>query len=286
MKKLLLLLVLLAGCSPDAPEHRFDRARAWRHADKLVGFGQRVAGSDELRMAGDYILAELASASVHGERQEFDENGIRFCNIIATIPGRESDRIVMISCHYDLKKLDPPMDGANDGASAAAVLLELARQLRTPQATIMLVWFDGEECQGARYTDTDGLNGSRRLAEAMAEDGRLSRVSALLNADMVGLPDVHFTLPANTDLTLYRALKAAAERQQMGSRISFYDGNILDDHEPFRRRGVRTLNLIAFNDPAWHTPGDNLKHISPDSLSDTGKLILGFIDELQKSEPR
>ena len=280
MKKLLLLAMLLAGCSPSAPEYAFDEARAWTHVEKQVGFGQRIAGSAELRAAGDYILAELAAAGVSGERQEFDEAGLRFCNIIATIPGRAPGRTVMITCHYDLKKLDPPMAGANDGASAAAVLLELARQIRNPPVTVMLVWFDGEECRGEHYTETDGLNGSRKLAETMAADGRLARVDALLNADMVGLPDVHFTLPANTDLALYLALKTAADKQGLCDRISFYDGNILDDHDPFRRRGVRTLNLIAFNDPAWHTPGDNLGHISARSLAETGRLILGFLDEL------
>lgn len=285
MKKMAFFFALLVGCSTVSPQYSFDEARTWRHAEKIVGFGQRIAGSAELRECAGYIMSELATAGVAAEVETFSDAGIEFRNIIATIPGRDPGCIAMLTCHYDLKKLDPPMEGANDGASAAAVLLELARQIKDPPFTVMLVWFDGEECLGEHYTEKDGLYGSRKLAETMEKDGRLGRVAAFLNADMVGLPDATFTLPANTDLSMFVALSDAAAKQGLTGRVSFYAGNILDDHEPFRQRGVPTLNLIAFNDPAWHTPGDNLAHISPRSLAETGRLILGFLDELKARQP-
>ena len=68
-------------------------------------------------------------------------------NLIAKFPGAQS-KVVMVTGHYDTKlEEDFRFVGANDGASSAALLLELARDLhgRKHDLTYWLVFFDGEE---------------------------------------------------------------------------------------------------------------------------------------------
>jgi len=49
-------------------------------------------------------------------------------NIVATITGA-GPSIVIIGGHFDTKRMARPFAGANDGASSAAFLIELARML-------------------------------------------------------------------------------------------------------------------------------------------------------------
>ena len=67
-------------------------------------------------------------------------------NLIATIPGRRSDRIVLAT-HYDTKLFrEFRFVGASDGASSTAAVLELGRVLKGQphEYTIELAFFDGE----------------------------------------------------------------------------------------------------------------------------------------------
>ena len=77
-------------------------------------------------------------------------------NIIAVIPGKNRDRFIILGTHYDIKELNPPMSGANDGLSGTSVLLALADSLKDPPYDVRLLFFDGEECI-VEYNDSDGL---------------------------------------------------------------------------------------------------------------------------------
>ncbi len=51
-------------------------------------------------------------------------------------------------------------------------------------------------------------------------------------------------------------------------------GLILDDHTPFTERGVRAIDLIDFDYPWFHTPGDTLDKVSARSLDQTGEALV------------
>src|SRR5690606_35870461 len=132
-------------------------------------------------------------------------------------------------------------------------------------------FFDGEECVH-NYGDKDGLHGSKRLAAAMAADGSLKQIRAMVLLDMIGDKDLGITLSTDTPQHLAETLFRVAEAQGIRNRISYFRyGRILDDHVPFAERGVPAINIIDFdygpNNSFWHTTKDNLDNVSVESLT-------------------
>lgn len=282
IKQLLLLLIFIMtfGCS-ESFESGFDGDSAYRYVEQMVGFGRRVSGSKELELTANFIADELKKSGAtdvqlmrfitptpHGETE--------MINVIGHIKVNTSNKFLIVSSHYDLKMMDGEFDGANDSGSSTAVLMELVKHLKNPHYNIMVVFYDGEECF-EHYSHSDGLYGSKYLRDQLVASGEIANCVAVINVDMVGDKDLKFTLPANSDLSLYRVLREGAELQNLTECLSFYDGNILDDHEPFREIGVKAINIIDFdfgdNNSLWHTSGDNLTNISAESLTKTGKLL-------------
>src|SRR5688500_1976931 len=111
----------------------FDGAAALRHVERLVAIGPRAAGSTGGERARAYIVAELKRAGVETRVLGFDADTphgkLRMANVIAVLPGRRAD-VILIGGHYDTKVFrDFRFVGANDGGSRTALLLELARVL-------------------------------------------------------------------------------------------------------------------------------------------------------------
>jgi Zn-dependent M28 family amino/carboxypeptidase len=53
-----------------------------------------------------------------------------------------------------------------------------------------------------------------------------------------------------------------------------------DDHMPFVRRGVPSLDLIDFDYPYWHTAADTLDKCSPHSLAVVGHVLIETLQAL------
>jgi Zn-dependent M28 family amino/carboxypeptidase len=208
-------------------------------------------------------------------------------NLIAELPGTRPEWIGF-GTHYDTKLLDDTrFVGANDGASGAALLLELARQLalvRRPYG-VRLLFLDGEESFGPRITPEDGLYGSRALADEMARSGELERARAMVVVDMVADADLDLVDDRNSSPRLRRLLRQAAG--QIGAEPVLERGPqipIVDDHIPFRERGVESVLCIIdlrYGDltipgPLWHTAEDRLEAVSSASLNTVGRLVVEF----------
>ena len=98
-------------------------------------------------------------------------------NLIATIPGKRPDRIV-IGGHYDTKLFrEFRFVGANDGGSSAAFLIELARVLkaRANPFTVEIVFFDGEEAMLPDWGPGDNTYGSRHYVDVAKKRGQAGR---------------------------------------------------------------------------------------------------------------
>src|SRR5207245_7968761 len=92
---------------------------------------------------------------------------LTMAHVVAALPGRRRD-VILIGGHYDTKWFrDIRFVGANDGGSSTALLIELARALaaRPHEFAYWIVWFDGEEARES-WTATDSLYGSRGVAAA------------------------------------------------------------------------------------------------------------------------
>ena len=54
-------------------------------------------------------------------------------------------------------------------------------------------------------------------------------------------------------------------------------GVVQDDHTPFVRRGVPSIDLIDFDFPCWHEVCDDLTAVSKSSLNKSGEAVLEFL---------
>ena len=104
-----------------------------------------------------------------------------------------------------------PPPGANQGASGAAVLLELARTLDTEATghTVCLAFFDAESNGGLAGWEPH-IGSSLFVENQPASVPRCAAPSAVVNLDRVGAPDQRFFQDAGGDPGLNAALWRAA----------------------------------------------------------------------------
>lgn len=273
-----------SGARAGAPA--FEGARAWEHLRKQVAFGPRPAGSAALAECRRYIGAQLKLLGLDVTEQAFDgdtpRGRIPMVNLIARIPGRRAERIV-IATHYDTKLFkDFRFVGASDAASSTATVLELARVLKAAphDYTIEFLFLDGEEAV-VEWQGNDHTYGSRHYVDAARKDGSLARLSALVLLDMVGDKDLDIRRDANSTPWLVDIVWAAAATR--GYRSTFLDEltSIEDDHIPFVRAGVPSVDIIDLNYAAWHTPLDDLAHVSAGSLQIVGDVVLDAFPRIE-----
>jgi hypothetical protein len=273
---------------PDnGPPPTFNADRAMQYVKEIVKFGPRPLGSANHKKVEEYIESHLKGDQVEDDSFTADTNLGKFPvhNIIAKFPGKK-DGIIIFASHYDTNYplRNTSYVGANDGASSSALLLEIANQLRDKPNdgySIWLVWDDAEE---AMKPDTevdfmtDALYGITHLAEKWQADGTLKKVKAFLLADMIGDADLNIDRESNSAPWLQQVAYEAATR--LGYQSHFFARALPmdDDHLPFVKRGVPSLDLIDFiygyNNVFWHTPQDTVDKLSPQSLKIVGSVML------------
>jgi aminopeptidase YwaD len=100
----------------------------------------------ELEQAAQYIEREFLKSGWEVKEDRFQWEGRTYKNIVAEKKGTISpNRVFILGAHYDTV---PGSPGADDNASAIAVLLEVARNIQTVPlgCTVRLIAFSLEEC--------------------------------------------------------------------------------------------------------------------------------------------
>jgi hypothetical protein len=196
----------------------FDSAKAWEHLRQMVNIGPRPAGSPQLRQTRAYITRHMAALGLKVEEQPFTADTpvgkVDMVNLIVRLPGRRPERILFTG-HYDTKPMkNVVFVGASDGASSAAMLMELVRVFkeRPREYTYEFVWLDGEEafCMGwddcGKPGSPDNTYGSRYYVQAAKKANATASIKANILVDMV----------ADKDLRIQRESKSTG----CGSTIS------------------------------------------------------------------
>ena len=265
--------------------------RAMQYTREVVAFGPRPIGSPAHKKLEDYIYAHLKGDLVEDDFFVADtpEGKLPVRNIIAKFPGTR-DGIIVIAGHYDTLygKQNAGFVGANDGGSSTAMLLELANQFRGKKRdgySVWLVWTDGEEAVKS-WTATDSVYGARHLAEKWAKDGTLKNIKALILADMIGDADLNIEQDTNSTPWLASLLHQAAVNLGYQSHFSGRVMDVGDDHVPFVKAGVPSVDVIDFDygygNVFWHTPQDTLDKLSPKSFEIVGNVILEMVKLIDK----
>ncbi|WP_246551540.1 M28 family metallopeptidase [Miltoncostaea oceani] len=273
-------LLALAGCgdggaAPPAAApavDRFDAARAFADLRSQVRLGPRPAGSAASRRLAARLRRDLPRG-----RFEAVPGGLR--NVVGSLPGRGAP--ILVGAHYDTKDI-PGFVGANDGAGGTAVVVELARALRTGQRAcqrpIRFVMFDGEESpRGSDDFLRDGLRGSRHHART-----RGAGLRAVVIVDFVADRDLAIPREASSDVALWGRLRRAARAVGAGSVFPpTTAAAVLDDHTPFLERGIPSIDLIDFDYPHWHRTSDTLDKVSARSLDLVGETLVEMLTRLR-----
>lgn len=288
----------------EGPPPTVDGDRAMQYVKEIVKFGPRPLGSPNHKKVEDFISSRLKGAQVEDDIFTADtpEGKFPVHNIIAKYPGAK-DGIIIIASHYDTNYplRNTSFVGANDGASSSGLLLELANHLRGKQRdgySIWLVWDDAEEAMkpdgsGGQPNEmpfsADSLYGITHLAEKWQADGTLKKVKAFILTDMIGDSDLNIEHETNSTPWLEDVVYEAAKRLGYQSHFFGRQLEVGDDHLPFVKRGVPSVDLIDFsygyNVAYWHTTEDTIDKLSPRSLQIVGNVVLETIRILDRMEP-
>ncbi len=278
----LLAILSLRGNQPpaalgmDAPDTVFSAARAAQMLTRILGDERpHPTGSHANALVRDRIVAEFGQLGLHAQIQKRFACGGSACatveNIVAHIPGNDSENAVLLAAHYDSVGAGP---GASDDGAGVAALLETARALIAGPALARDVWLlvsDGEEL---------GLIG----AEAFVREPEFARIATVINLEARGTRGASLlieTQPGNAEIiaAMKRAMPSAG-----GSSMDYEIYRSLPndtDFSVFRREGRSGLNFAWAKGAArYHTPLDDLAHLDHDSLQHHGENALAMTREL------
>ncbi len=299
------------GSSNAAPEANpvvpgavaFNGERAMDHVKKQMDIGPRIPGSPELAKTRDYIISSLKGFGVAVKTDEFSATtpfGVKkMVNLTAEIPG-ESPDVIIVSSHYDSKFYkDMRFLGANDPGTSVGTLLEMARVLgasqQKPKLTYWLVFFDGEEalceeweqCHNPNPSDPknplpDNTYGSRRFVSRLRETNELKRVRALILLDLMGSKNLDLGRDTMSTRWLQDIVWTTARELGYGQYfVERPEGVGGDDHEPFLRAGIDSLDLIQLSTyPYWHRADDTLDKVSAQSMKVVGDTVLASLPKI------
>src|SRR5437762_9140771 len=290
---LLSLVLIVCACQSRAGEtpkawDEFSGEKAFAQVQRLVDFGPRPAGSKAVEKSRDYIEDQLRRSGWQVMRQAFSDDSpqgkVQFVNLIARFSGEKkaASPSFLLCSHYDTKMFDAiRFVGANDGGSSTGLLLELARVIgQHPNLArkVELVFFDGEEAF-VRFSETDGLYGSRYFAKQLQrDDAKQFRAGILF--DMVGDRSLDITLPADSPPEMARDIFAAAEALKSRSYFTYFDREMIDDHTLLNAIGITTVEVLECDSLWSHTADDTIDKISAQSLQIVGSVALYYLSEL------
>jgi len=259
---------------PKPTADHFDAPRAFALIRRELGYGQRPAGSPQLRRLAEVLRRELPNG--HFEPVP-GHPGLR--NVVGTIPGGAP--AIVVGAHYDSEYHPKGFVGANDSAAGTAAVVELARDLRsTSGREVRFVLFDGEEegpgCSNARF-DKCALRGSRAYVAAHRRE-----VGQMVLLDYIANRGVRLPREGSSDRALWARVRAAASEVGVGSVFPPRDQvRIYDDHTPFLRAGIPAVDLIDFSYRYADGLKDTIEKLSVASLDAVGETVFALVSELR-----
>jgi hypothetical protein len=283
----------LAACGEVAPPREFEGPASFTYLEQQVAFGPRIPGTQPHRkMAGwlDSLLRARADTVVIQSWTHVTAKGdsLPLTNFLARFNPGATDRILFLA-HWDTRPIsdgpnskDPraPVPGANDGASGVALLLGVADVLHRapPKAGVDLLFVDGEDYGDFTKQPNDVLIGSRYYAQNLPP-GPKPLYAVLF--DMVAGKDQQIYQEGNSVTGAPEVVDlvwAAADALRLGQYFISTPKHVLtDDHVELQRVGIRAIDVVGFDYPAWHTPDDTIDKVSAASLQAVGDVAIRLL---------
>ncbi len=308
--------------SSTAPSFNADSAYAYCAAQ--CDFGPRTMNSEGHRKCGEWIADQFRKRGLDVIEQKADLKGYdgtiyKATNIIASLSPEKENRII-ICAHWDTRPWadndtdtnyhHTAIDGANDGASGVAVMLEMARVITNAYSNdststaadnqpkqlpfgIDFICFDAEDSGIPQWeTMADPGNtwclGSQYWAEHPHKPGYRAIYGILL--DMVGGRNAKFSKEGFSmhyaQGTVNKVWRAAARAGYGKYFLQNENGYITDDHVPLNQTArIPTIDIVPYHPECeassfgatWHTMDDNMENIDRQTLKAVGQTVLEAI---------
>ena len=287
---LLLTASLMIGCSATVEPPAFDGTRAYDYLKTQVAFGPRVPGSDAWAACRTYYYEHFNACGFTLDSNSFSfldpysQTEFPLVNVIARYQGNPNDpKAVLLAAHYDSRPRtdyakdttlrNEPIDGANDGASGVAVLMELANLVneKKPACNITMLLTDGEDW-GKSGDDQYYLMGAREFARRGVRD----KYHFGILVDMVGDKVQQIYREAYSD-EFFRPVNDMVWQTAARLGITTFEDTVrhtvLDDHLELAAGGIPVIDIIDFDYPFWHTEFDTPDKCSPEALANVGRVL-------------
>lgn len=274
----------------------FSADSAYASVEKQVAFGPRIPGTRSQRDCAEWLIARLRplADTVYVQRVNVNSEGknLPCINIIATFNPSAKRRVLLLT-HWDTRPVadkdaaDPEktFDGADDGGSGTAVLLETARHLNAqdPGYGVDLLFTDAEDY------GNDYCLGTQYWARTPHVPGYTAAYGILL--DMVGARGARFYMEGTSQQFAAAQMKmfwsvahktGSSEyfRYETPSNGPFF---IEDDHTYVNDLlKIPTFDIIATRPTGelmahHHTTGDNISVIDRQTLAAVGRPLLALL---------
>jgi hypothetical protein len=215
---------------------------------------------------------------------EHHPEGIGY-NVVGLLVGSDpqlKDEIIIVGGHLDhLGKAYTIMPGANDNASAVAVMMGIANAFHNcpikPRRSVLFLAFGAEE---------QAVAGSEYYCEHPIFP--LEKTVAFINMDGVGCGDKISALAAENYPDFWEYVNKANEnyihRIVYPSRFSNIARPRLDAAR-FMWKDVPTISFSVFGSRSYyHNPLDNIDTITPEILEDTAQLLFLAVLDMSNQE--
>lgn len=310
------VLMIISGCTtetnqsstenkveayqPAVPLPAFNADSAFAFLKQQVDFGPRIPGTKAHAQCAEWMKSKMLSYNLevteqNGMMKTYDGNSFNLRNIISVYRPDLKKRLLLCA-HWDTRPFadrdennkDKPFDGANDGASGVAVLIEVARLIveSKPEIGIDFIFFDLED-----YGDAEGKTpdswclGSQFWAKNPHVPGYSAAYGILL--DMVGGKDAIF--PKEGTSVKYASgvvNKVWSLARSLG--FNMFVNNVgpetIDDHLYINKiAGIPCIVIVHYElirmdyMNCHHRHCDNLSNIDPNTLKTVGRLLIEII---------
>lgn len=293
-------IVVCARASAAEPTPRPDAGRAFGYLKQICNLGSRTSGTDGMLRQQELLEKHFTELKADVKYQSFDTTHpvsgapVRLANMIVSWQPDATER-VLICCHYDTRphpdrdqlaaNRSKPFIGANDGASGAALLMEMGHHMPNIKPTygVDFVFFDAEELvyqvDGGKY-----FIGSEYFATDYRDNPPGYQYKAGVLVDMIG--DRYLELYYEKNSMSYapeitKSIWGVAARLRVGEFRPQRRHEVRDDHLALNQiAGIPTCDLIDFDYPHWHTLRDAPAACSGESIATVGRVLLTWLTEV------
>lgn len=234
------------------------------------------AANDDVRKRIVVVLQQAGYVAQVQDTTSCRKVGLYTCarirNIIAVRKGTADGKPILISAHYDSVPAGP---GASDDGTGVAVLLEMARLLKTRSADrnpVIFLFTEGEEA---------GLLGAQAFAD---NDPRIRDLALTINLEARGTSGQSAMFETGPRSSWLVDRYASTSRRPLTSSLLNVIYKLMPndtDFSVFKARGVPGLNF-AFGEhyAYYHTPNDNLQAVDDGSLQQQGDNMYGLLQSV------